>query len=125
MSGALRTFLLLGPNAALGADEHQWILYRAEQPVSYVRSTKAVLVRCIREKSIELSVEGKAALDALADDFSAWKADPTRRGTPPVAPRAELPLAGASDDRVAHIEARGVVRITMIEELVAQAGHRD
>ena len=116
MSGALRTFLLLGPNAALGADEHQWILYRAEQPVSYVRSTKAVLVRCIREKSIELSVEGKAALDALADDFSAWKADPTRRGTP-VAPRAELPLAGASDDRVAHIEARGGVRITMIEEL--------
>ena len=76
MSGALRTFLLLGPNAALGADEHQWILYRAEQPVSYVRSTKAVLVRCIREKSIELSVEGKAALDALADDFNAWKADP-------------------------------------------------
>ena len=148
MSGALRTFLLLGPNAALGADEHQWILYRAEQPVSYVRSTKAVLVRCIREKSIELSVEGKAALDALADDFSAWKADPTRRGTPvaaeasgsaknidadasggvggtPVAPRAEMPLAGASDGRVAHIGARGGVRITMIEELVAQAGHRD
>ena len=116
MSDALRTFLQLGSNAALGADEHQWILYRAEQPVSYVRSTKAVLVRCIREKSIELSVEGKAALDALADDFSAWKADPTRRGTP-VAPRAELPLAGASDGRVAHFEARGGVRITMIEEL--------
>ena len=62
MSGALRTFLLLGPNAALGADEHQWILYRAGQPVSYIRSTKAVLVRCIREKGIELSSEGKAAL---------------------------------------------------------------
>ena len=82
MSDALRTFLALGPNAALGADEHQWILYRAGQPVSYVRSTKAVLVRCIREKSIELSAEGKAGLDALADDFNAWKADPARRGTP-------------------------------------------
>ena len=34
MSDALRTFLQLGPNAGLGADEHQWILYRAGQPVS-------------------------------------------------------------------------------------------
>ena len=141
MSDALRTFLQLGPNAGLGADEHQWILYRAGQPVSYIRSTKAVLVRCIREKGIELSAEGKAALDALADDFDAWKADPARRGTPvaaeacgpaknidadasggvggtsAVAPRAELPLAGASDGRVAHFEARGGVSITMIEEL--------
>jgi hypothetical protein len=140
MSDALRTFLQLGPNAALGADEHQWILYRAGQPVSYVRSTKAVLVRCIREKGIELSAEGRAALDALADDFNTWKADPSRRGTPvaaeacgpaknidaeasggvggtSVAPRAELPLAGASDGRVAHFEARGGVRMTMIEEL--------
>jgi hypothetical protein len=82
MSDALLTFLQLGPNAGLGADENQWILYRAGQPVSYVRSTKAVLVRCIREKGIELSAEGKAALDALADDVNAWKADPVRRGTP-------------------------------------------
>jgi hypothetical protein len=140
MSDAAQTFLHIGPNAGLGADEHQWILYRAGQPVSYVRSTKAVLVRCIREKGIELSAEGKAALDALADDFNAWKADPTRRGTPvaaeasgsaknidadasgrvggpPVGPRAEMPLAGASDVRVAHSEARGGVRLTMIEEL--------
>ena len=48
MSDAAQTFLHKGPNAGLGADEHQWILYRAGQPVSYVRSTKAVLVRCIR-----------------------------------------------------------------------------
>ena len=82
MSDAAQTFLHIGPNAGLGADEHQWILYRAGQPVSYVRSTKAVLVRCIREKGIELSAEGKAALDALADDFNAWQADPARRGTP-------------------------------------------
>ena len=136
MSDALRTFLQLGPNAALGADEDQWILYGAGQPVSYVRSTKAVLVRCIREKGIEVSAEGWAALDALADDFNAWKADPARRGTPvaaeawgsaknidadasggvggtPVTPRAEMPLAGASDGRVAHFEARGGVRMTV------------
>jgi len=134
----LQTFLHIGPNAGLGADEHQWILYRAGQPVSYVRSTKAVLVRCIREKGIELSAEGKAALDALADDFNAWKADPTRRGTPvaaetcgpakiidadasggvggaPVAPRAEMPLEPAEIGPTSHAEVGG--SITLIEQL--------
>ena len=61
-----RVFLRLGPNGALGADEHQWILYRAGNAVSFVRSTKLILARCIREKGIELSLEGRAALDALA-----------------------------------------------------------
>jgi hypothetical protein len=55
-----RIFLKLGPNTRLGADEHQWILYRAGQPVSYVRSTKAILVSGIREKGIKPSAEGKA-----------------------------------------------------------------
>ena len=40
------------------------------------------MARCIRGKGIELSPEGRAALDALADDFSTWRANPTRRGTP-------------------------------------------
>jgi hypothetical protein len=74
-----RVFLRLGPNGALGADDRQWILYRQGNPVSFVRSTKAVLVRCIQEKGIELSLEGQAGLDALADDFDSWKADPFRR----------------------------------------------
>ena len=82
-----RIFLRLGEDGALGADDHQWILYRGDSPVSFVRSTKAVLVRCIREKGIELSAEGLAGLDALADGFAAWKADPARRGTP-IAPEA-------------------------------------
>ena len=77
-----RICLRLGENGALGADDHQWILYRGESPVSFVRSSKAVLVRCIREKGIELSAEGLAGLDALADGFAAWKADPSRKGTP-------------------------------------------
>ena len=125
---------------APAADEHQWILYRAGQPVSYVRSTKAVLVRCIREKGIELSAEGKAALDALADDFNAWKADPTRRGTPvaaeasgsaknidadasggvggtPVAPRAEIPLEPAKKGLPPPFNSGPTVGITMIERL--------
>jgi hypothetical protein len=63
----------LGPNGALGADEHQWILYRSGNAVSFVHSTKLILARCIREKGIELSPEGRAALDVLADDFSTWR----------------------------------------------------
>jgi hypothetical protein len=82
-------FLRLGPNGALGADERQWILFRLTVPkkpgregdwvaVSYVRSTKTILVRCIRENGIEVSTEGKAALDALADNFDAWKGEGAR-----------------------------------------------
>jgi len=45
-------------------------------PVSYVRSTKAILVRCVREKGIELSADGRVALDRLPDSFDVWRADP-------------------------------------------------
>jgi hypothetical protein len=86
-----RIFLRLGENGALGADDHQWILYRGGAPVSFVRSSKAVLVRCIREKGIELSAEGLAGLDGLADGFAAWKADPARKGTPVAAEALMLP----------------------------------
>ena len=48
----------------------------------FVHSTKLILARCIREKGIELSPEGRAALNALTDDFSTWRANPTSRGTP-------------------------------------------
>ena len=65
-----RVFLHLGPNGALGADEHQRILYRAGNAVSFVHSTKLILARCTREKGVELPSEVRAALDALADDFS-------------------------------------------------------
>ena len=85
-------FLRLGPNGALGADEHQWILYRSGNAVSLVHSTKLILARCIGEKGIELSPEGRAALDALADDFSTWRANPTWRGTP-LPSEAPIPAA--------------------------------
>ena len=82
-----RIFLRLGVNGALGADELQWILYRTRlkepppldapligrdwNPVLYVRSTKSNLARSIREYSIELSPDGRIALDRLADSFDA------------------------------------------------------
>ena len=69
-------------------------------------TTKAVLVRCIREKGIELSAEGKAALDALADDFDAWKADPARRGTPVAAEAVAQPKISM----LTPLEGLGVLR---------------
>ena len=66
----MRDIACLAPNGTLGADDHPWIPCREGKSVSFVRSTKAVLARCIREKGIELSPEGKAALMPLGDDLS-------------------------------------------------------
>ena len=60
-----------------GTKSGRRILYRGENSVSFVRSTKALLVRSIREKGIELSAERLA----LADDLDSWKADPAWKGT--------------------------------------------
>src|SRR5215469_10003699 len=76
-----RVFLCLGPNGALGVVEHERILCRSGNAVSFFHSTKLILARCIREKGIELSPEGRAALDALRRRFSTWRANPTWRGT--------------------------------------------
>jgi hypothetical protein len=70
-----RIFFRLGENGAMGTDGLQWILYRRSartdphapwqgfdwSPVSFVRSTKVVLVRCMREKALDLSAEGRTA----------------------------------------------------------------
>jgi hypothetical protein len=87
---------------------------------SFIRSTKAVLVGCIRERGFELSPEGREALDALADDFDSWKADPARRGTP-VAPEARTPTVTPPNDRQHGSEkAKGGVRISAVEQLGLQ-----
>ena len=111
-----RIFLRLGENGALGADDHQWILYRRESPVSFVRSSKAVLVRCIREKGIEVSAEGLSGLDALADGFAAWKADPARRGTR-IAPGALRPPETRLISYTTHSEGGGGTSFALVEHL--------
>jgi hypothetical protein len=86
-------FLRLGGNGALGADDLQWILYvpRREEPpislefkewlpVSFVRSSKEVLLRCIREKGINLTDTGLSGLKSLPDSFDAWKAAQSPQG---------------------------------------------
>jgi len=68
-------FLLLSPKLGVGADSEQWIVltYRAPRwrPVSFVGSTKAVLLQCLREKGADIAPN---ALDSLPDTFQAWRA---------------------------------------------------
>ena len=83
-----RILFELSATAAVGADELQWIVYRRAgrgwNGVSFVRSTKAILERCIRQKGVDVTPEGRAKLDALPASFDLWKA-------------ARATAAGASD----------------------------
>ena len=65
---------------ALGSDGVQWMLMRRHirtkgdtwDPVSFVRSTKDILARCMREKGLE---PGTAVilLSGLSDSLEEWK----------------------------------------------------
>jgi hypothetical protein len=65
----------------LGADDLQWILYRRRrraavpegspllprdwEPIAFVRSTKEILLRCMREQGCKPSHEAQLALDGM------------------------------------------------------------
>src|SRR5215510_2957002 len=68
---------------ARGADNLQWILYRRRskarggwEAVSFMRSTRAVLERCCREKGCGDDT-ARNLLTGLPDTFDAWKATRT------------------------------------------------
>ena len=84
------------------------------------------MVRCIREKGIELSVEGRAALDALADDFNAWEADPARRGTPVAAEgtNPRHPLDGWDATGFVHSDKRALLACIEAKGLKLSAAGR-
>jgi hypothetical protein len=71
--------LRLSATWAVLADDRQWMLGRRRKnrkswdAVSFVASTKAVLMRCIHEKDAVVNPEGQAALNALPESFQAWK----------------------------------------------------
>jgi hypothetical protein len=105
-----RIIFELSDRAALGADDLQWILYRATgtkrcrtpmdawKGVSFVRSTKSILLRCVREKALEVSPTGCAYLSALQDTFAEWKlAQPKSL--------AEVLRGRAVKERVMHLQA--------------------
>ena len=76
-----RIFLRLSEKFAPGADDLQWILYRKHvavpapdrlndwRGVSFVRSTRAILLRCMREAGCKPSREAYLALDGYPDIF--------------------------------------------------------
>ncbi len=68
--------------SALGYDRLQWMVMKARnrrgqrewRPVSFVISTKAVLLRCIAENGAQPTPEAQVRLDALPDTFKEWLA---------------------------------------------------
>jgi hypothetical protein len=69
----------LASDWAVGADELQWMLMRRRMgarpgwyPVSFVRSTRDILARCMREKGVEPDTAA-LLLSGLPDTFDQWK----------------------------------------------------
>jgi hypothetical protein len=65
---------------ALASDNLQWILMRRRmgsqqgwRPVSFVRSTKDILARCMGEKGVDADTAG-LLLSGLPDSFDQWMA---------------------------------------------------
>ena len=71
----------IAPGWALGADTQQWMVLRAKiyragvewRPVSFIGSTKTVLLLTLREIGVTPTPRGQAALDALPDRFLDWR----------------------------------------------------
>jgi hypothetical protein len=81
-----RIFLRLDARLALGADSLQWILYssirkdgapslelRHWRPVSFVSSSRDILLRCTRESGFGEHT-AVLAVESLHPTFAAWKA---------------------------------------------------
>lgn len=78
-------FLRIDDSHALGADDLQWILYRARtaeppdslkpslwRPISFVSSSKGTLERCMRESGIHADIAA-LAVNGLPPTFDDWK----------------------------------------------------
>jgi hypothetical protein len=64
---------------ALASDGIQWILCRRRmgqqegwRPLSFVRSSKEILARCMREKGTDVDT-ARLLLSGLPDNFDQWK----------------------------------------------------
>lgn len=115
-AGEDRPFLQLNDDWRLAYDALQFILQRRTsfdrrrgvwnwKGVSFVHRTTAVLLRCIREKGVEVTPEARAALAALPStfpEFLAWQAaqgksgKSSRASTRPPAPGRRTSSKGAA-----------------------------
>ena len=78
-------FLELGKGWALSADRKQWILNKAKnwrgtikwQPVSFVGSDKAVLMRVMKEKGLQVPTDASATVNRFfavgGESFLEWR----------------------------------------------------
>jgi hypothetical protein len=101
-----RIFLRLSEKYALGADDLQWIVYRSRrkvpspldeplkcgrgserEPVSFVRSTKEILLRCCGPVTCD---EAQLVLAGYSSTFDAWKAAGAVQGAATMAPEHEM-----------------------------------
>ena len=72
-----RHIIRLNDRWALSADNLQWIVEHYRPPkwraVAFIASNKAVLMRVLREKGVDITPNAKDALDHLPDTFREWK----------------------------------------------------
>jgi len=79
-----RVFLRLGEGWALGYDQNQWIVMRSKsdrskpgqgwRAIAFVGSTRAVLMRVLRETGAEIAPDARVAVDSLPETFLEWLA---------------------------------------------------
>lgn len=77
-----RELLRLNEAWALDADSLQWIVLKARrhhgtikwQPIAYVGSSRAVLMRVLRERGVIVEARALAALNGLPETFRIWRA---------------------------------------------------
>ena len=79
-----RVFLRLSEGWALGYDRNQWIVMQAKsdkskpgqgwRAIAFQGSTRAVLVRVLREKGAEIAPDARVAVDSLPETFLEWLA---------------------------------------------------
>jgi hypothetical protein len=89
----------LAPGWAIGADDRQWILLRRRkrqdeaywQSISYVASTKAILLRILRDKGIQLTSDALVNIGALPDQFGDYRLPNSD------IPKTKQPLAATND----------------------------
>jgi len=66
-------FAEISEKFAIGYDNAQWTVHQGKRgkrrTVSFIGSTKRVLIDVLREKGCVPTTEGQAALDALPDTF--------------------------------------------------------
>ena len=82
-----RVFAVAG-DWAVASDGLQWILQRRRmgsqqgwRPVSFVRSSRDILARCMREKGVDVDT-ARLLLSGLPDTFDQWKTTPASPGRP-------------------------------------------